>query len=391
MRAALLIAGKDMRQRLRDKSAILLGIVAPLGLAFIFSLIIPDFGDGDFVVRAAVVDQDGGEIALGFTEQVLPAVVESGLLEVTPVTSAAEAVAAVEDFDYEAAFIIPEGFTESVLTGGDTSIRVVGNVDAQISTQIAAAIAGDYAATLTGGQVAGAAGITLGLAPEEAGPLAVRAATAEDIVDLVESPAASKVLDATTFFTAGMAIFFLFFTVQFGVASLLEERINGTLPRLLAAPINRLAIIGGKAIASLLVGVIAMVVLAVASTLLIQADWGNPVGVGLLIVASVFAALGIMAVTATLAKTPEQSANWQSIIAVVLGMLGGTFFPISQAPGFLANLSLLTPHAWFMRGLGELHAGGGPGSVLVPVLAILAFCAVTLAIAALRIRKMVTV
>ena len=51
--------------------------------------------------------------------------------------------------------------------------------------------------------------------------------------------ATTKELDVTTYYAAGMAVFFLFFTVQFGVASLLEERKEGTLSRLLAAPIGR--------------------------------------------------------------------------------------------------------------------------------------------------------
>ena len=37
MRIALLIALKDLRQRLRDRSALLVSIAAPLGLAVIFS------------------------------------------------------------------------------------------------------------------------------------------------------------------------------------------------------------------------------------------------------------------------------------------------------------------------------------------------------------------
>ena len=37
MRVAFLIAAKDLRQRLRDRSALLTAIVAPLGLAVIFS------------------------------------------------------------------------------------------------------------------------------------------------------------------------------------------------------------------------------------------------------------------------------------------------------------------------------------------------------------------
>ena len=46
-------------------------------------------------------------------------------------------------------------------------------------------------------------------------------------------------LDAATFYAAGMAVFFLFFTVQFGVSSILDERRDGTLARMLVAPVRR--------------------------------------------------------------------------------------------------------------------------------------------------------
>jgi len=122
-------------------------------------------------------------------------------------------------------------------------------------------------------------------------------------------------------------------------------------------------------------------VLAVATTLLIGAKWGNPLGVAILMIAGVLAALGIMAVVAVVAKTPEQASNWQSIIAVVLGLLGGTFFPLSQGPRLLATLSKLTPHAWFMQGLGDISSGAGLVAVVAPTLAMLAFFVVTLALA----------
>ena len=48
MRASFIIAAKDLSQRIRDKSAILLGFVAPLGLALIFAAIIPDTSSFDF-------------------------------------------------------------------------------------------------------------------------------------------------------------------------------------------------------------------------------------------------------------------------------------------------------------------------------------------------------
>ena len=56
----------------------------------------------------------------------------------------------------------------------------------------------------------------------------------------------SRQLDAGTFYAAGMAVFFLFFTVQFGISSLLDERRDGTLARMLVAPIHRSAVLGGK-------------------------------------------------------------------------------------------------------------------------------------------------
>jgi ABC-2 type transport system permease protein len=92
-----------------------------------------------------------------------------------------------------------------------------------------------------------------------------------------------------------------------------------------------------------------------------------------------------MALAATVARTPEQAGYWQSIIALVLGMLGGSFFPVAQAGGLIEKLSLFTPHAWFLRGLTEMSGGGSPGNALPAVGALLLFTAVTGGAALLRL------
>jgi ABC-2 type transport system permease protein len=202
--------------------------------------------------------------------------------------------------------------------------------------------------------------------------------------------AQTKELDQKSFFAAGMAVFFLFFTVQFGVTSLLEERNDGTLARLLAAPISRASILGGKLLTSFLLGTISMTVLAVATTLLFGASWGNPLGVAVLVVAAILAATGIMALIATLARNAEQAANWQSVVAVILGLVGGTFFPVSQAPGVLSRLTFVAPQAWFLRGLGDLR-GGSISVVWVPALAMLIFAVVTGGLAMTRLNRLAEV
>ena len=56
--------------------------------------------------------------------------------------------------------------------------------------------------------------------------------------------------------------------------------------------------------------------------------------------------------------------------ALTLAIFGGSFFRLSQAPEGMAALSIITPHAWFLRGINDLAAGGGI-AVVAPSLAVL--------------------
>jgi ABC-2 type transport system permease protein len=97
-----------------------------------------------------------------------------------------------------------------------------------------------------------------------------------------------------------------------------------------------------------------------------------------------------MALIATLARSSEQASNWQSVVAVILGLLGGTFFPIAQSPGIFSRLTFVAPQAWFLRGLGDLR-GGSISAVWEPALAMLAFAVVAGGIAVFRLAKMAEV
>jgi ABC-2 type transport system permease protein len=391
MRAAVLIAAKDLKQRMRDRSAFMVAFLVPLGLAFIFDLTLGGLSSGGTVFTYAVVDEDRSQVSAIFIDQVLPQVEEGGAIDLVPVGSADEARRQAADGKVDAAFVVPSGFGDAVQGGGAAEVRVIGDVDEPTATQVARSIANSFVADLNAVRlsVAAAAGGDPGsLDPAELDAMVARAAEVANPVVVDDVTTSKKELDPTTYYAAGMAVFFLFFTVQFGVSSLLEERKEGTLARLLAAPISKASILGGKLLTSLALGVLSMSTLIVATSLLLGARWGSPFGVALLVLAGVLSAMGVMALVATLAKTSEQAGNWQAIIAVVLGMLGGVFFPISQAPGVLPKLSLLTPQAWFMRGLSDLAGGGGWSVVLPAVLAMLAFAVATGAIAAARLDRM---
>ena len=337
MRAAWLICRKDLRSRLRDRSAVLIGIVVPLGLAFIFNAIFSGISGGSNVISLGVVDADHGVASQQFTGQVLEAVGRSGLITIHTEPTVPRARALAARGTLAAVIVIPAGFSARVQAGQPASMQVIGNADAPVSTQVARSIAESYVADLNRVRLSvatvAAADPGASLPPARIRALAAAAAAATAPVAVRDVSAQTRELDQKSFFAAGMAVFFLFFTVQFGVTSLLEERNEGTLARLLAAPVSRASILGGKLLTSFLLGIISMTVLVVATTVLFGAAWGNPFGVAVLIVTAIMAATGIMALIATLARNAEQAANWQSVTAVILGLIGGTFFPVSQAPG----------------------------------------------------------
>ena len=394
MRATLLICGKDLKTRLRDRSAVLIGIVVPLGLALIFNSIFGGITGNSKAIALGVVNADRGAASARFVSGVLGAVGRTGVIAIHVEPTAARARALTANGTLDAAIVIPAGFSARVASQRPAAMQVIGNVGNPISTEIARSIAGSYAADLNRvrlsvATVLAAGGSSAG-SPARVQALAARAAAAAAPVAVADVSAKSKQLDQKSFFAAGMAVFFLFFTVQFGVTSLLEERNDGTLARLVAAPISRVSIIAGKLLTSFMLGLISMFVLVVATTVLFHASWGNPVGVAVLVISAILAATGIMALIATFAKNSEQAANWQSVVAVVLGLLGGTFFPVSLAPGILSRLTFVAPQAWFMRGLGDLR-GGSLSAVWVPALAMLVFAAVSSGIALTRLRHMTEV
>ena len=392
MKSAWRIAAKDLRRSLRDRSAIMISVVAPLSLAFILSVVLGGADGSSFTVRYAVINQDGGRVGDAFVEQVLGGMEQAGFAKIVTAKSTTRARREAEDDEVAAAFIIPAGFSRAVQHGMASGIRVIASADSPIGAQIARSAASAFASDLKAVQLSVATTIPSGGLRDPAALRGLQKAASQTSspAQVVTETAGSREFDDKTFFAAGMSVFFLFFTTQFGAVSLLSERHDGTLARLLAAPIARWSVIAGKGLFTFALGIISLSVLVVASTLLMGAEWGNPLGVAIMILAGVFAATGVQSVVTTLAKSEEQAGGYGSIVAVTLGLLGGTFFPLSEGPGFLSTLSFLTPHAWLMRGFGDLSGGAGTLSDILPsVGALVLFGVVTGAVAAVRSRTLV--
>jgi ABC-2 type transport system permease protein len=386
--AVLTIFAKDLRLRLRDRSVFLFAFVVPLGLTLLFSSIFPATDDIELV--ATVVDLDGSDVSAGLAEQALPQLEEAGLLDLVEVDDRQAAVAGLRAGDLDAAWILPDGFGAAVTAGQGAEIELLANPDRPLLGEVARSVAEGYADRLDAVTLAVATTVVAGggeLDEAQVAEAAELAAATPPPVTLRELEAPDRQLSPISYLAAGMAAFFVFFTVTYGVTGMLEERDLQTLPRLLASPVSPTAVQLGKALGALVLGLVSMTVLAVASSLLLGAWWGPAGGVAVLIVALVLAALGVMALVGSFAHTAEQAGNLQAIVAIVVGMLGGVFFPLPVDEGVLRLLTVLSPHAWFLRGLGDLVGTREVSSVLPAAGALVAFGVATAVPAVVRLRR----
>jgi ABC-2 type transport system permease protein len=382
----LTIAAKDLRLRIRDRSVLIIAFLAPLVLAFIFNLVFGSaFGpDATFRPQLGIVSNDSPRTSTILED------ISTGLGgSWNAFRDRAAAESALEEGEVDAVFLVPDGFDASVEQGRGGALKVIGDIDSSTSTEIATAVAESYALGLqqVGSNVAAA--IASGGDPG----IVIPAATSgqpRPLADLADITAGVRQLDGTTSTVAGMAVFFLLFTAQVGLLSLLEERRDGTLARILSTPTRPRAVLAAKSLVSVVLGLASLAVLIVAGRFILGAEWGNPLGVMLLVVAAVLAAVGISALIIGLAKTPEGAGNLNGIVGTVLGLLGGVFFPIGEDGGILASMSALTPHHWFIRGLSDLAGGRSAGAALPSVWPLLIIAAVTAFAASFLIRRQVS-
>ena len=388
MPASLVIAAKDLRQRLRDRSAIVIGLIAPIAIAALMSLALK--GMDTFHYTLGVVDADHGPVATGLIQTLQqPALHDVVTVRILP----SEAVAAqqVKGKKVAAALVIPAGFSSAASGTGKTSLRTLGSVNNTIAASVTESIASSFVAQINADRLSVATAVAAG-APSSAVPNLVVAASKLHLpAQLVERPLGAHPVKAVSYMAPAMAIFFLFFSISFTARSFFVDRAQGMIERMRASPIRPLEILLGKALSVFVFGAVSLAAIALITSALFGASWGSPLAATTVCLAMVISVVCLTALVIGLSRTQRQAEGISSAVIFVLALLGGNFTFISVAPSIMRRLALFTPNGWALRAFTDLSTtGGGMGTALVPVLAILAFSAVTGSAAVLLARRAVT-
>jgi len=304
--------------------------------------------------------------------------------------------------------VIPAGFTHSVTPSSGTfppqgqtipgkvvQIELYSNPTAPTSVGVVKTILDQFISQVEVGRVGGQVAVTqlvssgrISLQNAQTVGLALGTSQASlsnqssSITLNNETPNGEAVkFDVLALLAPGMALMFLMYTVSYGGRSLLTERNQGTLPRLLVSPTTTFQVLGGKLIGIFMTGAAQMFILVEGTTLLFKLQWGDPLAVTALVLAAVFGAVGWGMLLTAIAKTPGQVSAIGSAMMLTFGVLGGSFISLDNMPIWFRSITRITPNAWGMDGFNTLALGGGLHDILTPILALLAMGLLLFAIA----------
>jgi linearmycin/streptolysin S transport system permease protein len=362
MRYALLVCLKDLRQRMRDRTAILTAIVAPLALTALMGMALGGSSGSGAAMRLCIADLDHSDVSSAFTAFVKRPT-QRNPIQVVPVDSVATAENTIREHLADCAVVIQPGFAQAMANSNPAPVEILAAQGEPLATQGTRELLRDF--------------IYRAEMPRDGPKPEIIRRSAGGHMRIVD------------FFAASMAVLFLNFGVLSGVRALQTEVDSRTIVRLAASPAPPYAIVAGKFAALLLIGLIQMSTMIAATSILFGTRWGNPLPTTALVFTSVLMSIGLTAFLMSLANNADQGTALAAVVITLLSIVGGQFLPPQGLPDIFETLTKLTPNGQAFFGFIDLSAAGVHGT-LMTVAQPLAFTTIVglsgIAIAGLRAR-----
>lgn len=404
MRKILYITIQDLRVFFREPGQIVGLLVFPLIFTIGVGLGIGGGGDNTQRARVDIVDNDGSPASEQFIanlRQTSSALIlcpmddqdNSCELDEGAALDAASAAERLTNRTTEAMIEIPAGFGDNVQAGDAAAIiyrsrEAVGGTSFVLraaqtaagrsgSAQVAAAVALDVADHFEPLQFADSA-------DRDAFGLAVRDRATEllnqNLVTVKLTLTETKTDESQPAFgtqagfgqsVPGMGSMFVMFTVFGALFTLIRERVNWTLQRLVMMPISKGQILAGKILMWFATGMLQFLVVFVIG-LVLRVNFGNePLALFLVIVAFTLCITSLTFAISTLLKTEAQANSVSLLLALTMAPLGGAWWPLDIVPDFMRVIGHLTPVAWATDSFRLLIFEKGTLMTIMPNLAVL--------------------
>jgi ABC-2 type transport system permease protein len=161
-------------------------------------------------------------------------------------------------------------------------------------------------------------------------------------------------MPASTAASVGVIIVFIMFYVLFCSGWLIEERVSGTLKRLVSGLHTLGYSFVGSILALMFLGILQMILFltickTVFDVVVFTSAWSY-----IVIFVYLLSVISISLFLSSILKTPSQLQAGAPVLALLMGFVGGCFWNFVEMPKSLKALSLLTPQGWTLKGINSL-------------------------------------
>lgn len=154
---------------------------------------------------------------------------------------------------------------------------------------------------------------------------------------------------------AGTAVMMLLFSVTAMGASLLTEKEEGTLKKLLCSPIHPNNILFGKMLTSNLVSILQLTIMLVYAWLAFGLNlFQNIPALILLVIATAFACSSFGMFLSSIAKTRSQVQGLSTLIILSMSAIGGSMVPSFIMPEWMQQISVVSLNYWSIQGFFDI-------------------------------------
>jgi ABC-2 type transport system permease protein len=397
----LTLAEKELRLWLQSPGNWLTILLVPFAFIALLGAV---FGGGTPVFTIFAANEDKGDLGADVIKQLQ----DSPYLKLELLSSQAEADRRVGRGERMAAAVIPADFSEAVKTdqGGRVLViidpareqsagLVTGMVQAALSKMIVDASVEREMASMMQDILTSDTGVNqfdMNLFIKAG----MKAVVAKQVNEAIDNPlidlkkeivsVSTNPVEATRMgaLVPGYTLMFLFFLLSNLAATVVEERSQGSLRRLMVTPAGRGVILAGKMLPYFFIAMLQMTFVLLVSSWIFDMPLGNSLlALAMVIMATSasVATLGIM--VAALVKTENQAGGITILVVLVMAVASGCIADNIQ----LWGPNFVTPHYWARMGiLNVIQRGLGVESVLLPAGVLLGLSAVFFFIGARRFK-----
>jgi ABC-2 type transport system permease protein len=363
VKAALATARVEWIRFFRDRIAMFSTIALPIVLVLLIGL---SFGQSGSRLPVGLLSQDPGPLGTSLISELE----QSAAVDVRFYTDRRDLYRDIRMGSVGGGVDVPadgspvQVYVQQASSGAGVILSTVNAAAAQVSTR---AVAVDV---LSGDVPAARAEAAVDDALTEVPPVTVTARSLGAVNEMEENRFASAV--------PSQLMLFVFLNGLLGAAALVQARQLGVFQRTLATPHGLGVYLSGLGASRVAIALLQSAILLGLGVLSFGIDFGNPLAVAAVVVVySVIAAAAGM-LLGGIAKTPGQAVAVAVPAGIVLGMLGGTMWPLSVVGPLMARIGHLTPQAWAMDAWNQIINDGAGLAGIATELAVLTGFAVAL-------------